>query len=120
VVQVPKLDWQPAKQKADVFPQKPEDEQQSPKVEPLHVLPFVPHLPSIEMLSVEVQVPKPVWHPAPQNSLVRPQKPLDEQQSPKEEPPHDLPLAPHLPSVDRFGFPPSEHVPKSLWQPAVQ
>jgi hypothetical protein len=63
----PKLLWQPAPQWAVVLPQFPLDEQQVPKADPVHVFPFEPHLPSVEIVSdPPLQVPKPLWHPAPQ------------------------------------------------------
>lgn len=64
---VPKPLWQPAPQWSPVLPQNPLAEQQSPKVDPLHVLPFLPQLPSVEMSPAPLpHVPKPAWQPAPQ------------------------------------------------------
>jgi hypothetical protein len=95
-----------------VLPQKPPLEQHVPNVEPLQVLLFlVPQTPSVEMAPEPVpQVPKPLWQPAPQWSLVLPQKPPDEQQSPKVDPLQVFPFLPQLPSVEMF--PPLPQVPK--------
>jgi hypothetical protein len=50
---------------------------------------------------------------------VLPQFPLDEQHVPKPEPLQDLPLDPHLPSVEVVPLP-LLHVPKPDWHPALQ
>ncbi|CRJ81850.1 hypothetical protein BN1708_001994 [Verticillium longisporum] len=55
---VPKDPWQPVPQWSEDFPQKPFAEQQSPNVDPLHVLPFLPQLPSVDTEPAPVvQVP---------------------------------------------------------------
>ena len=70
-----------------------------PKVDPAHVFPLLPHLPSVETLPGPWQVPKPGRQPAVQWSVVLPQKPLAEQQLPNPDPVQVLPLLPHVPSV---------------------
>jgi hypothetical protein len=103
-----------------VLPQFPPLEQQLPNAEPAHVLPFDPHLPSVEMLPLPpVQVPYLVWHPVPQWSPVLPQFPLDEQQLPKADPAQVLPFEPHFPSVEMLPLPVLQ-MPNLLWQPAPQ
>ena len=120
LLQVPKPDRQPAPQWAVVLPHWPLDEQQVPKAEPVHVLPLVPHTPSVEMVLLPLlQVPNPDWHPASQWAVVLPQFPVDEQQLPKPEPVHVLPLEPHLPSVEMLPLPLLQ-VPKADWHPAPQ
>jgi hypothetical protein len=65
------------------------------------------------------QVPNPVWHPAPQCSVVLPQNPLLEQQSPNPDPLQIFPLAvPQLPSVVTLAA--AEHSPNAAWHPAPQ
>jgi hypothetical protein len=64
--QVPNDDWQLAPQKSLLWPQYPEPLQQSPKAEPLQVLPFFPQAPSVEMLSAAEHVPNEVSQPEPQ------------------------------------------------------
>jgi hypothetical protein len=104
-LQTPKPVWQPAPQWSVVPPQYPLAEQQSPKPEPVHILPLVPHLPSLDTLAELVEhVPNPDWQPDPQCAESVPQNPLEEQQSPKVEPVQIMPLAlaPHCPLVDTF------------------
>jgi hypothetical protein len=82
---VPKADWQPEPQKAMSLPQYPDDEQHSPLANPVQVLPFLPHWPSVEMLPEPLlHVPKPAWQPALQKSFPVPQKPDELQHSPLE------------------------------------
>lgn len=49
---VPKFDWQPSPQYAEVEPQKPFDEQQLPKVEVRHVAPVAELLPQFPSMLV--------------------------------------------------------------------
>lgn len=120
-VHVPKPLWQPVPQWDVDVPQNPLGEQQSPKAEPLHVLPLLPHCPSTEIFpDPDVQVPKVAWHPVPQCAVVAPQYPLAEQQSPKPEPLHVFPfLTPHCPSVEMVPLPLLQ-TPNDAWQPASQ
>jgi hypothetical protein len=120
LVQVPKPVWQPALQKSLPLPQYPEELQHSPLGYPLHVLPFSPHCPSVEMLPASVlHVPNPDWQPALQKSLPVPQYPEELQHSPLGYPLHVLPFFPHWPSVET-SLAPSSQVPKPDWQPAPQ
>lgn len=107
-----RVTYHPCPQWFAVVPQLPVLEQQVLNVEPTHVLPLDPHLPSVETAPLPLlQVPKLLWQPAPQWSVVPPQFPLGEQQVPKPEPVHVLPLDPHLPSVEMLPLP-LLHVPK--------
>lgn len=117
-------------------PQKPLGEQQSPKADPLHVLPLAPpQLPSIEMLfsaggspplpPLLAQAPNPGWQPlaALQCASELPHQPPDEQQAPNVDPRHVLllpPALPHMPSVLMESSTPVPHVPKPDWQPLPQ
>jgi hypothetical protein len=50
------------------------EEQQLPNVDPLQVLPFFAHVPSVETSLVDAsQVPNALWHPALQKPSVSPQ-----------------------------------------------
>jgi hypothetical protein len=114
LLQVPNPARQPAPQCWLVVPQKLPEEQQVPKVDPVHVFPLVPHWPSVEMLPEPLpQVPEPDWQPAPQWSVVVPQNPPEEQQVPKVDPVHVFPmLLPHRPSVEMLPEPLPQPVPK--------
>lgn len=106
LLHVPKAELHPAPQWVVVEPQKPPEEQQVPNVEPLQVFPFLAQDPSVDMLLLLAsQVPKDAWQPALQWVSVEPQKPCDEQQSPKPEPLQVLPFLPHVPSVDMLPLP---------------
>ena len=113
LLQVPNLVWQPAPQCWLVVPQKLPEEQQVPKVDPVHVFPLVLHCPSVEIVPEPLpQVPNPAWQPALQWSLVVPQNPPEEQQVPKVDPVHVFPLLPHRPSVEMLPEPVLQPVPK--------
>lgn len=102
-----------------VLPQKPLAEQQSPNPDPVHFLPFtLPHCPSLDTSLGALHSPNAFWQPAPQWSVVLPQYPLAEQQSPNDAPAHVLlPLAgPQDPSRVMLL---SVHVPNSGWQPGT-
>ena len=105
-------------------PQKPPDEQQSPNVDPLHVLLLVPHKPSVETLPFPLpeQVPNPGRQLAPQWLSLPPQKPLEEQESRNADPRRVLPepSGPQRPSVLTLPLPMSGQWPKSGWQPGPQ
>lgn len=91
-----------------------------PKPDPEQVLPFEPHFPSVEILPLPLlQVPKLLWQPASQWSVVLPQLPVEEQQLPKPDPVQVLPLEPHFPSVEILPLPLLQ-VPYLLWHPAPQ
>lgn len=80
---------------------------------------MAPQRPSeVTLVGVE-QDPNGAWQPAPQCSVALPQKPFWEQQLPKSEPAHVLPLAPHSPFADTPPSP-SEQVPKPVTQPPPQ
>lgn len=87
-------------------------------------MPLAPHAPSVETLPPPLPLPEhapnPGWQPAPQWSVVLPQKPLPEQQSPNPDLGQVLlePDGPQWPS--EVTLPLSTHLPKSGWQPAPQ
>jgi hypothetical protein len=84
LVQLPNSGRQLAPQWSTLLPQKPLDEQQSPKLEPAQTFPdpLGPQVPALETFPVSLQVPNRDWQPAPQCAAEEPQKPLDEQQLP--------------------------------------
>jgi hypothetical protein len=100
VEHVPDEALQPEPQKASVLPQKPALLQQSPNEDPLHVFPFFPQAPSVEILFVAEHVPDEALQPEPQKASVLPQKPALLQQSPNEDPLHVFPFFPQAPSID--------------------
>lgn len=85
VEHVPKPAWQPAPQCVASVPQYPLDEQQSPKVEPVQIMPLVPHCPLVDTFPAALppppvpgddddeHVPNAFRHPEPQWSDVLPQ-----------------------------------------------